>query len=72
MKYPTMFIVAVLLLCTSSKLIFSDDFLTFNMTKWKHDITLYGGGNWEFQMYENNRSTSWVKNSYLNIKPVLT
>ena len=72
MKYPTIVILGLLLLACSSKLIFSDDFLTFDMKKCKHDITLSGGGNWEFQMYENNRSTSWVNNSLLNIKPILT
>lgn len=72
MKYPTIVILGLLLVACTSKLIFTDEFLTFNMSKWKHDITLAGGGNWEFQMYENNRSTSWVNNSILNIKPVLT
>jgi len=31
-----------------------------------------GGGNWEFQLYDNNRSTTFVKDGKLNIKPVLT
>lgn len=30
----------------SSKIIFEDNFTTFNFSKWKHDITLSGGGNW--------------------------
>lgn len=72
MKYPTFVILGLLLLAVSSKLIFTDEFLTFDPKKWKHDITLAGGGNWEFQMYENNRSTSWVNNSIFNIRPVLT
>ena len=33
-------------ICSYSKLIFSDDFNTFDLKKWKHDITLSGGGNW--------------------------
>jgi hypothetical protein len=56
----------------SSKLIFEDQFDTFDFKKWRHDITLAGGGNWEFQLYDNNRSTTFVKDSKLNIKPVLT
>ena len=72
MKYPTIVTLAFLLLAVGSKLIFTDDFNTFDFKKWKHDVTLAGGGNWEFQMYENNRSTSWVNNSILNIKPILT
>jgi hypothetical protein len=31
-----------------------------------------GGGNWEFQLYDNNRTTTFVKDGVLNIKPVLT
>ena len=72
MKYPTIVTLALLLLAVGSKLIFTDEFNTFDFKKWKHDISLAGGGNWEFQMYENNRSTSWVNNSILNIKPILT
>ena len=40
----------------NNTLIFSDDFDYFNLTIWKHEITLGGGGNWEFQYYDNNRS----------------
>ena len=31
-----------------------------------------GGGNWEFEMYVNNRSNSFVKNGALYIQPTLT
>ncbi len=72
MKYPTLIVLALVLLIVQSKLIFTDDFNTLDLKKWKYDITLAGGGNWEFQLYENNRSTSWVKDSKFNIKPVLT
>ena len=30
------------------KIVFEDDFSTLDFTKWRHDITLSGGGNWEF------------------------
>lgn len=49
--------------------IFNDDFDYFNLTRWKHEITLGGGGNWEFQYYDNNRSNSYVKDGVLYIKP---
>ena len=63
----------LLLLCgASTELVFEDDFDTFDFTKWRHDITLSGGGNEEFQIYDNNRSTTFVKDSKLSIKPVLT
>ena len=74
MKIPTsLLLIAILLLVgIKAKLIFSDDFDTFDFHKWKHDITLSGGGNWEFELYDNNRSTTFVKDSKLNIKPILT
>jgi beta-glucanase (GH16 family) len=31
-----------------------------------------GGGNWEFEVYQNNRSTSYVRDGVLYIKPGLT
>lgn len=63
---------AVLLLLVATKLVFEDNFDTLDFKKWKHDITLAGGGNWEFQIYDNNRSTTFVKDSKLNIKPIPT
>jgi hypothetical protein len=74
MKILTSFLLIAILLQVGveAKLVFSDNFDTLDFHKWKHDITLSGGGNWEFEIYDNNRSTSFVKNSKLNIKPVLT
>ena len=48
-----------------------DEFDTFNLSLWKHEITLAGGGNWEFQAYLNNRSNSYVRDGVLYIKPTL-
>ncbi|KAI9291307.1 lipopolysaccharide and beta-1,3-glucan binding protein [Neoconidiobolus thromboides FSU 785] len=56
----------------AAQLIFEDNFDTFNLKNWRHDITLGGGGNWEFQHYTNNRTSSYVKNGALHIRPVLT
>jgi beta-glucanase (GH16 family) len=70
MKSVGLFI--VLLAVCSSKLVFEDNFTTFNMNTWRHDITLAGGGNWEFQLYDNNRSTTFVTNNTLHIRPLLT
>ena len=53
-------------------LIFEDTFDTFNLSIWKHDITLSGEGNWEFELYTNNRSVSYVTNGTLHISPQLT
>lgn len=56
---------------TNSKIIFQDKFDTFDLNTWQHEITLSGGGNWEFQMYNNRRQNSFVKNNTLLIKPSL-
>merc|ERR1719384_2870345 len=53
-------------------LIFDEEFDTLNLSRWKHEITLSGGGNWEFEYYTNNRSNSYVKEGALYIKPTLT
>ncbi len=54
------------------KLVWSDEFDTLDFSKWKHEITLSGGGNWEFEYYANNRSNSFVKDGVLYLKPTLT
>jgi hypothetical protein len=56
----------------SEVLIFEDNFTTFNLSLWKHELTMSGGMNWEFETYANNRSVSFVQNGVLNIKPGLT
>lgn len=48
MIHLRLLIVLILFMIVSSKLIFEDDFNTLDFKKWKHDITLSGGGNWEF------------------------
>jgi hypothetical protein len=62
----------VTLVSCAEKLIFEDNFDKFNMSRWEHELTLAGGGNWEFEWYVNNRSNSYVKNSVLYLKPTLT
>jgi hypothetical protein len=32
----------------AEKLIFEDNFDKLNMSRWEHELTLAGGGNWEF------------------------
>eukprot|EP00475_Leptophrys_vorax_P045444 TRINITY_DN941_c0_g2_i5.p1 TRINITY_DN941_c0_g2~~TRINITY_DN941_c0_g2_i5.p1 ORF type:complete len:363 (-),score=111.87 TRINITY_DN941_c0_g2_i5:48-1136(-) len=56
----------------AEKLIFFDDFNYLNFDTWQHEITLSGGGNWEFEYYTNNRSNSYTNNSVLYLKPTLT
>jgi beta-glucanase (GH16 family) len=53
-------------------LVFSDDFNEFDLSVWEHELTLGGGGSWEFEHYTNNRSNSYVRDSILYLKPTLT
>ncbi|XP_025829534.1 beta-1,3-glucan-binding protein-like [Agrilus planipennis] len=55
----------------SGQLVFQDEFDSFDFSTWEHEITLAGGGNFEFQYYTNNRSNSFVSNGMLNIVPTL-
>ncbi|KAL0840437.1 hypothetical protein ABMA28_015691 [Loxostege sticticalis] len=55
----------------SGDLIFSDDFKEFDLEKWQHENTLAGGGHWEFQYYNNNRTNSFTNNGLLYIRPSL-
>ena len=71
----TFFALALALLgyaCAQDVLVFEDNFTTFNLSVWKHELTLSGEGNWEFEVYGNNRSVSFVRNGSLVIKPTLT
>ncbi|KAJ3144668.1 hypothetical protein HK101_002623 [Irineochytrium annulatum] len=51
---------------------FEDNFNYLDLNVWKHDITMKGGGNWEFEAYTNNRSNSYVKDGVLYLKPTFT
>lgn len=53
-------------------LLFEDNFDRFDLRTWKHEISMGGMGNWEFQIYMNNRTNSFVKDGKLRIKPTLT
>jgi beta-glucanase (GH16 family) len=66
---------AILALTTvnaAEKLVFSDEFTHLDFSKWKHEITLSGGGNWEFEYYTNNRTNSFVQNNTLFLQPSFT
>lgn len=56
----------------SGQLLFEDNFDTLNQTKWKHEISLWGGGNNEFQWYVNDRFNSFVIDGNLHLKPTFT
>lgn len=65
-------VLALLSVVSAETLVFNDDFNTFDMKTWEHELTMSGGGNWEFEWYANNRSNSYVKDGVLYIKPTLT
>lgn len=54
------------------RLLFADEFDTLDNEVWEHELTLGGGGNWEFQYYTNNRSNSFTRDGVLYLKPTLT
>lgn len=56
----------------SGDLIFEETFDTLDLTKWRHEVTMAGGGNYEFQWYVNNRSNSYVDSGNLHIQTTLT
>lgn len=56
----------------AGELIFEDNFDILDFGKWQHELTLSGGGNWEFQGYLNNRSNSYTRDGILYIKPTYT
>jgi hypothetical protein len=68
---PAHLTLLLLVLC-GSKLVFFDDFDKFDFKKWRHELTMAGGGNNEFQIYQNNRTVTYTNNSILYIQPILT
>ena len=57
---------------TSELLAFHDSFKTLDFQVWDHEISMSGGGNWEFQIYDNDRELSYIENNTLVIKPKLS
>lgn len=53
-------------------LIFEDNFDIFDQSVWRHENTLSGGGNWEFQWYVNDRFNSYTTGGTLHLRPTFT
>lgn len=53
-------------------LVWEDQFEFLDFSKWQHEITMGGGGNWEFEWYTNNRTNSFVEDGVLYLQPTLT
>jgi hypothetical protein len=57
-------ILLILCLCqagTAEKLVWQDEFDSFDLSKWNHLVTAWGGGNQEFQYYRNDRRNRYLK-----------
>lgn len=72
MKKTLLTTVGLVSVLAVEKLIFSDEFTRLDFSTWQHELTLGGGGNWEFEWYVNNRTNSFVKDGVLYLKPTLT
>jgi len=56
---------------SADTLIWEDQFNFLDFSKWSHEITMSGGGNWEFEWYTNNRTNSFVEDGVLYLQPTL-
>ncbi|XP_012945133.1 beta-1,3-glucan-binding protein [Aplysia californica] len=52
--------------------IFRDDFNSFDANKWNYEVSMYGGMNWEFQVYTNDKQNVFTRNGQLYLKPTFT
>ncbi|XP_052718775.1 beta-1,3-glucan-binding protein-like [Crassostrea angulata] len=52
--------------------VFRDDFNSFNRGSYHVDVTAWGGGNGEFQVYTPEHNNLHAENGYLYMKPTLT
>lgn len=53
------------------QLVWQDEFDTLDFSKWQHEVTATGGGNYEFQVYTPSSENSYVSDGRLFIKPSL-
>jgi hypothetical protein len=65
-------LIALVAAVQAENLIFEDLFDKLDMKTWQHELTMGGGGNWEFEQYRNNRTNSFVEEGVLHIQPTLT
>lgn len=56
----------------SGSLIFDENFDRLDKGKWQPEVTLWGGGNNEFQWYVADDENSFAKDGKLHVKPTLT
>lgn len=51
---------------------FRDDFNSFSTNNWDYEVSMYGGYNWEFQVYTNDPQNVFTRNGNLYLQPTLT
>ncbi|KAH3775029.1 beta-1,3-glucan-binding protein-like [Dreissena polymorpha] len=57
----------------SGTLVFRDDFDgAVDTSNWDYEISMYGGYNWEIQVYTNDPLNVFTRNGHLFLKPTLT
>jgi beta-glucanase (GH16 family) len=54
---------------SAETLVWQDEFDTFDLSKWNHLVTAWGGGNQEFEYYRNDRRNSYVRDGVLYLRP---
>lgn len=72
MKKTLLTTVGLVSVLAAEKLIFDEEFNRLDFATWQHELTLGGGGNWEFEWYVNNRTNSFIRDGKLWLKPTLT
>jgi len=55
-----------------STVLFRDDFNSFDKNNWDTEVSMYGGMNWEFQVYTNDNKNVFVKDGKLHLMPTKT
>ncbi|XP_052819270.1 beta-1,3-glucan-binding protein-like [Mya arenaria] len=53
-------------------LVLWDDFNFLNRNNWDYEVSMYGGYNWEVQVYTNDPRNVFTRNGHLFLKPTLT
>lgn len=50
--------------------VLEEDFKTLDSKRWTHEITMAGGGNWEFQAYVKDKRVVYTQDNALFIQPI--
>ncbi|XP_052818189.1 beta-1,3-glucan-binding protein-like [Mya arenaria] len=56
----------------TKRLVLRDDFNSLNLDNWDYEVSMYGGYNWEIQVYTRDVKNIFTTDGSLFIKPTLT